>query len=133
MSFNPQGLPQRVAVDEEVLEQKIVQLSNLNKNQKEHKNDNDSGEIEVDSVDIDDAARKVKDSSIKKWKWLQDADTPRRIELNSKWKQKLDEGFFVEKKGVNQYRCHLDRRKEEETMKKNFFFTAIQFKGFGIM
>ena len=132
VSINTKGLPPRVAVDEEVLELKAFQVSNLKKIQEEYMNDNDSGVMEVDIVDNDDAARKVKESSIQKWKWLQEAGTPRRIELNWKWKQRLDEKIFFEKKGVNQYRCNLERCKEEETCRneEELFLHSYTVHGF---
>ena len=115
VSINPKGLPPRVEVDEEALDQRAIQASNLKMIQKEHMNDNDSGEMEVDFVDKVEAARKVKASGIQKWKWMQDADTPRRRELKWKWKQRLEEKLFFEKKGANQFGCNLERCKEEET------------------
>ena len=115
MFINPKGIPPRVEVDEEVIERRAIKASNLEKIQKEQFIDNDSGEMEVDIVDNDDAARKVKESSIQKWKWLQDAGTPRRRELKRNWIQRLNEKLFFEKKGANQYSCKLERCKEEET------------------
>ena len=73
-------------MDEDELELKGHQISNLKKNPREKTTDDGSGHMEADIEEIDDAAKKVEEFSIQKWIWFQKADSPRRTELKSKRK-----------------------------------------------
>ena len=73
-------------MDEDELELKGHQISNLKKNPREKTTDDGSGHMEADIEEIDDAAKKVREFSIQKWIWFQEADSPRRTELKRKRK-----------------------------------------------
>ena len=117
VSNTTKRLPPRVAVDEDDLQLKDLQVSNSKKYSLEETTDNDSGDMEVEIEENVDAAMKVEDASIQKWKWLKEPDTHRRTELKRKWKQRLEELSCFEKKGANQYCCKVERCKEEEILR----------------
>ena len=114
-SSAPKRLPPRVAVEGDDLTMKGLQVSDMKSNLWDETPESDRGDMEVDIDEDDDAARKIEVSSMQKWKWLQEADTPRKVELKGKWKQRLELRNLFAKKGEDQYCCLLERCRGEET------------------
>ena len=88
--------------------------------------------MEVDVEENYEAASKIEESSIQKWKWLQTPDTQRRIDLKQKWKERLRLSCLFEKKEENQFLCKLEGCKDDETCwnEEKLFQHCYQVHGF---